>query len=121
SSDTLCEGDGHRAVRRALAEGRVLDFFKMVNRLLNTYAEGRAYVELDRWEGIPCHDCGSVAGDDSYLTCGRCEETVCFDCSILCSACEQSYCDGCASFCQRCTEPTCNSCLDRCRVCGNRV
>jgi hypothetical protein len=60
SEEILCEGDGRQALRAALAAGRLLDFFTMVDRLLCTYAPGRGYVELDHWEGLACHDCGSV-------------------------------------------------------------
>ncbi len=58
SDETLCEGDGRRAIHAALAAGRLYDFFTIVDRLLNTYASGRAYVDLDNWFGTPCHDCG---------------------------------------------------------------
>jgi len=121
SDETLCEGDGRRAIHAALAAGRLHDFFTIVDRLLNTYASGRAYVELDNWSGIPCHDCGgSVSEDDRYL-CNRCEETLCPDCSTYCRQCDQVSCSGCSSACQLCDKPTCSSCLDRCCSCGSLV
>jgi len=59
NSETLCEGDGRQAIRAALEEGRLSDFFLLVWRLLDTYAPGRAYVELCDWQGSPCHECGT--------------------------------------------------------------
>ena len=96
----------------ALAAGRLYDFFTIVDRLLNTYAPGRAYVELDQWHGAPCNDCsGNVSEDDRYA-CGRCEETLCPDCAMLCGQCDQVYCSGCSATCQLCDKSTCSSCLD---------
>lgn len=78
---SLCEGDGRMPIRQALRQGRLLDFFIMVRQVLETYNAASAYVSLDQWHGIDCHDCGRlVAGDDRY-TCERCEVDVCGDCS----------------------------------------
>src|SRR5262249_5986414 len=49
NDERVCEGDARSAIARALAEGRLGDFFTIVDRLLHTYAPGRAYVELDSW------------------------------------------------------------------------
>ena len=57
--EQLCEGEGRSAVRAALAEGRLYDFFLLVSQLLHTYGRGSAYVELDNWDGIPCDDCNA--------------------------------------------------------------
>jgi hypothetical protein len=116
--DCLCEGDGRASLQLALDEGRICDFFVMIGRLLETYARGRAYVELSEWSGTPCYDCSSsVSQEDSYY-CGRCEETLCGDCSEQCEACGSSFCSRCISSCPRCTEPCCQSCLDSCSRCG---
>jgi hypothetical protein len=121
SDEHVCEGDGHLAIVRALAEGRLLDFFVMVDRLLHTYAPGRAYVELSTWNGTPCNDCGLITDEGGYFSCSRCEEEVCGDCGTVCSVCEQFYCNGCSSSCQWCDSATCVSCLEQCRSCGQRV
>src|SRR5262245_47546709 len=89
----LCEGDGRASVRRALAEGRLFDFFTMVDRILQTYSVGRAHVELDRWQGKRCEDCsGFIDEEDDYYQCPRCERDVCCDCSSSCSNCDQMFC-----------------------------
>ena len=51
--ERLCEGDGRAGIRSALAEGRLYDFFVIVDRLLHTYARGQAFVELSQWSGMP--------------------------------------------------------------------
>src|SRR5262249_1962303 len=97
NGEHVCEGDGHLPIARALAEGRLLDLFVIVDRLLHTYAPGRAYVELSSWQGNPCHDCGSIMDEEDYSSCRRCEALLCCDCGFGCSACEQFYCGGCTS------------------------
>ncbi len=38
--EQLCEGDGRLSIERALRTGRLLDFFQIVTRILNTYNAG---------------------------------------------------------------------------------
>jgi len=67
----LCEGEGRASIQAALAEGRLLDFFLVVHRLLQTYARGSAYVELTAWEGVACDDCGASTYEDNRYYCQR--------------------------------------------------
>jgi hypothetical protein len=117
NDEILCEGDGRASVRRALAEGRLFDFFTMIDRLLHTYAPGRAHVELDHWEGIRCHDCGSFVDDDEYSSCDRCDERICFECSRCCPHCDRNFCSGCTDACGQCDETVCGGCLQSCSGC----
>jgi hypothetical protein len=117
----VCEGDGRVAIARSLAEGRLYDFFLTVDRILHTYAPGRAYVELENWHGSPCHDCGSVIDEENCYSCCRCEETVCGDCGACCSSCDQSYCCGCTESCEECGNTTCLGCLQHCLECERLV
>jgi hypothetical protein len=121
SEETLCEGDGRRAISSALAAGRLYDFFTIVDRLLNTYASGRAYVDLDHWYGIPCHDCGQTVGEDERYCCNHCEEILCSDCSTFCGHCENLYCSNCGSSCELCDRLCCSSCLESCQSCGSLI
>ncbi len=121
NDEILCEGDGRASIARALATGRLYDFFTIVDRLLHTYAPGRAYVELDQWHGFSCHDCGCVVNEEENYSCSRCEETICADCLSCCSHCDQSCCSRCSDSCRLCDEPTCSSCLDRCHECKSLV
>ncbi len=121
NDERVCEGDGRAPIARALAEGRLGDFFTLVDRLLQTYAPGRAYVELESWTGSACSDCGGLVDEEDRSHCSRCEEVLCADCGSICSVCEQLICDGCATACQHCERVTCPSCLEACGTCAERV
>jgi hypothetical protein len=121
SGERLCSGEGRGAIAAALAEGRLFDFFTIVDRILHTYAVGSAYVELDQWHGVSCHDCDSSIDESDACTCNRCEERICGDCLCCCNGCGDGYCSGCLDRCQRCEEPTCVGCLVRCEDCRQYV
>ena len=59
--ERLCEGEGRSAIAAALAEGRLYEFFLLVDQLLHNYGRGSGFVEMDDWEGVPCSDCGASA------------------------------------------------------------
>jgi len=116
--ERLCAGEGRAALTAALAAGHLYDFFLIVDRILHTYAEGAAYVELAEWHGIPCHDCAvAVAPDDVYV-CNDCDESLCSNCSLSCPRCGNGYCGQCLDRCARCDEPYCRGCLEDCGRCG---
>jgi hypothetical protein len=121
NDERLCPGEGRKAIHAALAEGRLFDFFTVVDRILHTYARGAAYVELNRWHGIPCRDCDDTIGEDESYTCGRCSETVCGNCSLSCESCSESLCSGCAERCERCEARHCSGCLSPCVRCRRDV
>ncbi len=121
SSERLCVGEGRAAVAAALAEGRLFDFFTIVDRILHTYALGSAYVEMNHWCGVPCHDCGSTTDDDDVGTCERCEEQVCTDCLGHCSSCGNAFCTSCLERCPDCDDFLCSGCLDVCSGCRRPV
>ncbi|MBN2579371.1 MAG: hypothetical protein JXB10_10300 [Pirellulales bacterium] len=116
-SERLCEGDGRAAIRTALDQGRLGDFFQIVTQILSTYAEGSAYVELDQWYGESCSDCGGLVDEDERYYCNRCENLLCGECSTSCEHCGDGYCSGCISSCQTCQEPHCSACLEACAKC----
>ena len=117
SDERLCEGNGRRAIRAALDEGRLADFFTVVAQVLGTYAAGQAYVELDNWDGKPCHDCGSQVHEDDRCSCEACDELLCSDCVTYCGRCDSGYCSRCISECDACRETFCKSCLENCSTC----
>ena len=121
SGERLCPGEGRGSIAGALAEGRLLDFFTIVDRVLHTYAAGSAYVELDRWYGIACHDCDSSINEEDACSCSSCDEKVCGDCLISCGGCSDGYCSGCIERCGRCEEYSCSGCLARCAGCRHHV
>jgi hypothetical protein len=117
----LCEGDGQLAIRSALANGRVGDFFLLVAQVLRTYGKGSSYIELDDWEGVSCSDCGGSTYEDERSYCNRCDATLCEDCASTCAGCDNSYCSDCLESCARCNDSFCSSCLTACKNCHEYV
>jgi hypothetical protein len=107
----LCEGQGTVPIRSALTEGRILDFFLLVSRVLDTYNAGSAHVPLERWSGVPCRDCGRIMPSDDHGACEACEDPLCDDCSRNCQGCQSVCCSDCLCDCASCAEPYCGSCL----------
>ena len=107
----LCEGDGAAPIRSALTQGRLLDFFVLVQQILQNYNGGSAHVSLDDWDGVSCHECGYSMPRDEGGSCDRCGETLCSECSVICSGCECYLCGDCASQCDACQQSYCAPCL----------
>jgi hypothetical protein len=114
----LCEGEGYAAIRSALADGRLFDFFVIVARILGTYAYGSAYVELKDWGGLPCHGCGDHVAADERTYCNGCDEVLCDGCNHPCQECGTSHCSGCISECKGCNQAFCSACLGECSQCS---
>jgi len=117
----LCAGEGRPAIRHALAEGRLADFFLIVANILRTYNHDSAYVTLELWRGRPCMDCGTHTGEDESVSCTRCDRSVCNDCYVYCESCHSTYCSDCSSQCAGCIERYCNDCLHTCPACQEWV
>jgi len=117
SSERLCEGDGHVAIRSAIEHGRFCDFFTMAINILQTYNPDSPYISLDDWEGASCYDCGSIVSDDDRYYCEYCDRDYCSECSTYCQKCDTTVCLGCAYECPSCNEPVCRNCTAKCRDC----
>jgi hypothetical protein len=117
-SDSLCEGEGSDAIRRALDEGRLYDFFCVVDHILRNYNPDSAYVQLEDWNGINCQACGDTVESDQTIACSKCETELCMDCSTCCDSCSDRYCEECVSSCESCGEDVCKLCLKSCDDCG---
>lgn len=116
--DVLCEGDGKAAIRAALEEGRLIDFFLLVRQILETYNSSSAYVRIREWSGVSCVDCGSTTDPDEASYCERCESDLCSDCVSCCGDCGRTSCSECRTSCQGCSSDYCRSCLNDCEACG---
>lgn len=116
-NEQLCEGDGRAAIRAALQQARIADFFLLVRQVLSTFSRGNAYVELCHWDGVPCSDCGSTVDEDDRYFCEECEQTVCSDCVNGCEHCDAFYCSNCITQCEVCGGTSCRSCLVSCSNC----
>jgi hypothetical protein len=120
SNEKLCEGDGYTAIRTALAEGRLCDFFAMVNSILNTYNSMSPYISLNEWDGEPCYDCGYIMSSDNAYFCTLCEHDYCEECVSYCCCCDETLCLGCAQRCPHCEESICSYCMKECAECGSQ-
>jgi len=110
SNEVLCEGDGSAAIRAALEEGRLSDFFSMVRSILSTYNPDSPYVSLANWDGVACYDCGYVMDDESSYSCSHCGNSVCDNCSRVCINCGEIVCGECVSHCEVCDRSLCPEC-----------
>lgn len=118
SNEVLCEGDGAGAIRAALEEGRLCDFFSMVRSILTTYNPDSPYVPLSNWEGVACYDCGYVMDHESSYYCSHCDNPVCDNCSRVCTNCGEVICGECASRCEICDRSLCPKCAEaKCSEC----
>jgi hypothetical protein len=115
--DVLCEGEGKHAIRQALAQGRLLDFFTLVAGVLRNYNPESPFVELALWYGQSCSDCGAVVSEEDYYICQKCGSAVCPGCEVSCSGCDDSCCSECSTTCSGCHDSYCQSCLRRCKDC----
>jgi len=119
SNETLCEGDGCVAIRTALEQGRLSDFFTMVRSILTTYNPDSPYVALIDWCGEPCYDCGYVMSRDDIYYCIFCEHDYCQECSTYCRCCDEGCCVGCAEQCPHCEDQVCTNCMQECAECNS--
>jgi len=115
--ETLCEGDGAAAIRSALAQARLLDFFQIVTNLLRTYNSSSPYVALESWYGRDCSDCAALVEEGECWSCDKCESCVCSECTSCCQNCSVSLCQECAARCEGCEESYCRGCLHACVDC----
>jgi hypothetical protein len=118
-SNSLCEGEGKAAIRQALCDGRLFDFFVLVRQILQTYNASSAYVSLDDWFGISCPECGTTTSEDDSYHCEGCSTTTCGGCSIRCHGCDDYFCSNCIRTCTGCDSDTCSSCRSVCAECGD--
>jgi len=119
SNEHLCEGDGSAAIRIALEDGRLCDFFTLVKSILNTYSPDSPYVSLSEWEGLACYNCGYLCDSDNCYFCSFCERDYCEECSTCCRECDETVCSGCATRCSICDESICPNCVRTCSECGS--
>jgi hypothetical protein len=119
--EVLCEGDGREAIRQALAQGRLLDFFTLVAGVLRNYNPESPFVELALWYGQSCSDCGAVVSDDDCYVCQKCGSTLCEGCEITCCGCDDSCCSSCITGCAACDDNYCRRCLRSCKDCRSSI
>lgn len=113
SNEVLCEGDGGAALRTAMEEGRLVDFFSMVRSILTTYNPDSPYVPLADWDGTPCCECGYMMDRENAGYCSHCGDPVCEECERVCADCCELLCSHCAGLCEICERSLCRACAKR--------
>jgi hypothetical protein len=115
--ERLCEGEGEPVIRSALKQGRLLDFFQVVENVLQTYNDESAYVRLENWDELICDDCGEVTPKSEMAGCSSCERQICEECYDACEECLNALCANCGGRCKTCECLTCDHCLETCPSC----
>ena len=118
-SESLCVGNARMPIQHALEQGRIADFFLIVNSVLLTYNRGSPYVSLTDWQGVSCSACGDSVNSDDRYTCGKCEDFLCESCYRCCEPCSGHFCCACVASCDACDEDVCQSCQQNCKSCNS--
>ena len=116
-AESLCMGDARLPIVQALEQGRIADFFSIVNSVLLTYNSGSPYVSLADWTGVTCSDCGDTIDAEDRYTCEKCEHSLCDSCYRHCEACSSYFCGDCVVRCESCDEDVCQHCQRTCKSC----
>ena len=117
----LCEGDATVPIRKALQQGRLLDFFQIVATVLRTYNSDSPHVDLADWHGVKCDDCGYSMNSDDVYHCDGCEGKLCNECLCSCSSCDSPRCNECIQSCEACGDSLCKNCLTVCDDCSMEI
>jgi hypothetical protein len=117
----LCEGEARSAIRRALEQGRICDFFLLVSRVLGTYNPSSPHVRLSLWGGTACEDCGNRFSTAELYGCSNCDRQFCEECIPSCGGCSETVCTRCLTECTSCGQDRCPSCLGKCHRCGRAL
>lgn len=117
SHEYLCEGDGALSIKQSLQQGRLFDFFLIVQQILTTYNPDSAYHAMDKWFGTPCQSCSAMVETSEGITCPCCDDLVCLDCTGYCSNCTDPRCQGCIKPCSICGDNFCAHCMIHCSAC----
>ena len=123
----LCSGDGGDIMQLALRQGRLEDYFRIVEAVMNTYNDDSPYEPLSDWydpdrEGQSmCDVCEEWWSDESTFYCSSCSVNMCENCNTVseCQGCSEWYCQECMSGCEGCGESVCAGCISSCSGCNN--
>ena len=144
----LCVGAGTILVSEALNQGRLEDYFRLIESILRTYNEGGAYEggelydwnEPNREDQYYCEYCDQWVCNEDTIYCDACQDTACTECETSqnggcctecgnwrcgncvtnCSGCDNTLCsEGCLLSCSCCAGTFCSSCVKSCTICDN--
>jgi len=122
----VCLGEGLHTIRKAVEEGRVLDYFIILKQILNSYDAEGAYKRLEHWgeeedeDRDACADCGYDTTEATY--CEPCDQYFCCDCYTRCESCDDAVCESCSVICRSCATGHCPGCAEtKCNDCGGSL
>ncbi len=131
-NEKLCTGDGKDAMIDALSQGRLEDYFRIVETIIRTYNETSPHEELNEWYGPDhedeffCLSCEDWRSDDMQVYCEKCDTINCDVCiencgGGICEECNKYCCENCAAICRECNGLICNDCADECEQCNHDI
>ena len=109
--DILCAGEAKKALDQAVADGRLVDAFQLIQSVLTNYNAGSAYVSLNEWDGLHCAQCGRRIRSDDASSCEGCDCDLCDECGERCVGCDELRCGDCLESCDVCRERHCRGSL----------
>ncbi|MCK5605031.1 hypothetical protein KAR91_24285, partial [Candidatus Pacearchaeota archaeon] len=126
-NEKLCRGDGGDIMNAALCEGRLEDYFTIVESILRTYNNDSPYYHLNDWYDSDSQDscivCAEPCSEAQIYTCYKCENVYCENCfnGGSCEGCNELFCQDCCKTCEECDTVHCEVCLTTCPECNNSV
>jgi len=127
SGERLCTGNGGLSMVDALCQGRLEDYFRVVEAIVRTYNDVSPYEPLTEWydpqheDQFFCEDCDAWRPDESSCFCDGCGHSYCDNCDTsggCCTDCGNWRCGECSNDCADCGEVVCNNCNNTCDGCG---
>jgi len=129
--NNLCEGEGEDLMKEALCQGRLEDYFRIVEAILRTYNGASPYEPLSDWYApeddheneFYCDGCGEWRSNDESVYCEGCDTQYCECCAGggTCTECDNWRCDNCSTSCGDCGETICNRCSVVCAECKTSI
>ncbi len=128
SGEELCTGEGGDLLKDAISQGRLEDYFRIVEAILKTYNEDSPHDALSEWynpnrEGrFLCDVCEEWRNNENSLYCEGCSTQYCEYCSsegACCFECGEWHCGECCKKCNICEEAICRNCGTPCPHCNN--
>ncbi len=124
-----CMGGYRVAFQNALADGRLLDSYELLSRMMESYSNNTAYWSIRTFDAEkfsrnspPCRSCAAIALP--IVDCNNCGASACEGCTATCEFCDTHACNGCSGSCPSCDVVFCAACRNDhtgyCDSCGER-
>lgn len=130
SDQELCAGEGVDLMIDAISQGRLEDYFRIIEAILRTYNENSPHNHLSEWYGSShkgrffCGYCEEWRNDESLYYCSKCGFEYCEYCNSdgdCCAECNEWYCGECLTACHSCQNTLCGRCEVFCSSCENTI